>query len=171
MPLPGNWTAHADRWFAPWVREVTRRTLRADALAGLVGALIVLPQGIAFATLAGLPPAWGIYTSILPCIVAALGGSSRLMVSGPSNATSLALAAMLMPLAAAGTPGYLQLALAATLGLGLLQAGLGLVRALLPRRSATLALLQEGTEVVAQVDLLPPSVRLPEAGDQRQSVV
>ncbi len=128
MPLPGNWTAHADRWLGPWVREVNRRTLRADALAGLVGALIVLPQGIAFATLAGLPPAWGIYTSILPCVVAALGGASRLMVSGPSNATSLALAAMLMPLAAAGTPGYLQLALAATLGLGLLQAGLGLVR-------------------------------------------
>ena len=128
MPWSGNWSEHAYRWLGPWVRDVNRDSLRADALAGLVGALIVLPQGIAFATLAGLPPAWGLYTSIVPCMVAALGGASRLMVSGPSNATSLALAAMLMPLAAAGTPGYLQLALAATLGLGLLQAGLGVLR-------------------------------------------
>lgn len=128
MPMPPAWTAHATRWLGPWVAAVDRRTLRADALAGLVGALIVLPQGIAFAALAGLPPAWGLYTSIVPCIVAALGGSSRLMVSGPSNATALALAAMLAPLAAAGTPGYLQLALAATLGLGLLQASLGVLR-------------------------------------------
>ncbi len=128
MPMPPAWTAHATRWLGPWVAAVDRRTLRADALAGLVGALIVLPQGIAFAALAGLPPAWGLYTSIVPCIVAALGGSSRLMVSGPSNATALALAAMLAPLAAAGSPGYLQLALAATLGLGLLQAGLGVLR-------------------------------------------
>ncbi|MBT9487349.1 MAG: SulP family inorganic anion transporter [Rubrivivax sp.] len=126
--MPPAWTAHATRWLGPWVAAVDRRTLRADALAGLVGALIVLPQGIAFAALAGLPPAWGLYTSIVPCIVAALGGSSRLMVSGPSNATALALAAMLAPLAAAGTPGYLQLALAATLGLGLLQASLGVLR-------------------------------------------
>jgi SulP family sulfate permease len=128
MQMPGNWTAHASRWLGPWVQEVNRRSLRADALAGLVGALIVLPQGIAFATLAGLPPAWGLYTSIVPCVVAALGGASRLMVSGPSNATSLALAAMLAPLAAAGSPAYLQLALAATLGLGLVQAGLGALR-------------------------------------------
>lgn len=117
-----------DRWLGPWVREVDRRTLRADAQAGLLGALIVLPQGIAFASLAGLPPAWGLYTSIVPCIVAALAGSGRLLVSGPSNAASLALAAMLAPLAAAGSPAYLQLALAATLGMGLLQLALGALR-------------------------------------------
>lgn len=117
-----------DRWLDPWWREVNARTLRADAQAGLLGALIVLPQGIAFATLAGLPPAWGLYTSIVPCIVAALAGSGRLLVSGPSNATSIALAAMLAPLAAAGSPAYLQLALAATLGMGLLQMALGALR-------------------------------------------
>jgi SulP family sulfate permease len=117
-----------DRWLGPWVHELDRHTLRADAQAGLLGALIVLPQGIAFASLAGLPPAWGLYTSIVPCIVAALAGSGRLLVSGPSNATSIALAAMLAPLAAAGSPGYLQLALAATLGMGLLQLALGVLR-------------------------------------------
>ena len=128
MPMRPAWTPLATRWLGPWVADVNRSSLRADALAGLVGALIVLPQGIAFAALAGLPPAWGLYTSIVPCVVAALAGSSRLMVSGPSNATSLALAAMLAPLAVAGTPGYLQLALAATLGLGLLQTSLGVLR-------------------------------------------
>jgi SulP family sulfate permease len=117
-----------DRWLGPWVRGLDARTLRADARAGLLGALIVLPQGIAFASLAGLPPAWGLYTSIVPCIVAALAGSGRLLVSGPTNATSIALAAMLAPLAAAGSPAYLQLALAATLGLGLLQLALGVAR-------------------------------------------
>lgn len=112
----------------PWVRSVDRRTLRADGQAALVGALVVLPQGIAFASLAGLPPAWGLYTSVVPCIVAALMGSGRLMVSGPTNATSLALAAMMAPLAAAGTPLYLQLALVATFAMGLVQAALGALR-------------------------------------------
>lgn len=116
------------RWLDPWWREVDARSLRADAQAGLLGALIVLPQGIAFAALAGLPPAWGLYTSIVPCIVAALAGSGRLLVSGPTNATSIALASMLAPLAAAGSPAYLQLALAATLGMGLLQMALGALR-------------------------------------------
>ena len=76
--------------FGPWVRELDRATLRADALAGLLGALLVLPQGIAFATLAGLPPQWGLYTAIVPCVVAALFGSSRHVMSGPTNAISLA---------------------------------------------------------------------------------
>jgi SulP family sulfate permease len=123
-----EWIARATRWLGPWVGELDRRTLRGEAQAGLIGAVVVLPQGIAFATLAGLPPAWGLYTSIVPCIVAALAGSSRRMVSGPTNATSLALAAMLAPLAASGSPAYLQLALAATFGVGLLQTLLGLLR-------------------------------------------
>ena len=102
--------------------------LRSDAQAGLLGALVVLPQGIAFAALAGLPPAWGLYTSIVPCIVAALAGSSRLMVSGPTNAVSLALATMLAPLAAVGVSSYALLAVAVTFGVGVLQAALGVFR-------------------------------------------
>lgn len=128
MQLPPVLAVHAHRWLGPWVGEVDRGTLRADGMAALVGALVVLPQGIAFAALAGLPPAWGLYTSIVPCIIAALLGSTRLMVSGPTNATSLALAAMLAPLAAAGSLAYLKLALVATFVLGLAQAVLGLVR-------------------------------------------
>jgi len=126
--IPAIWRARATRAFGPWVQSVDEAVLRADAQAGLLGALIVLPQGIAFAALAGLPPAWGLYTSIVPCIVAALAGSSRLMVSGPTNATSLGLAAMLAPLAATTNPNYLLLAVGVTLGVGLMQAALGLLR-------------------------------------------
>ena len=95
----------ARRLFGSWVDEVNARTLRADATAGLLGALLVLPQGVAFAMLAGLPPEYGLYSAIVPCIVAALFGSSRHVMSGPTNANSLALYAVLTPLAVAGSPG------------------------------------------------------------------
>nr|WP_232540057.1 SulP family inorganic anion transporter [Azohydromonas aeria] len=102
--------------------------LRADLLAGLLGAVLVLPQGIAFATLAGLPPQYGLYSAVVPCIVAALAGSSRHVVSGPTNANSLALFAMLAPLAAVGSPAYIELALAVTVLVGLLQFATGALR-------------------------------------------
>ena len=92
-------TLSLPRLFGPWVREVNRGTLRVDAMAGLLGAVLVLPQAIEFAALVGLPPSYGLATAVLPCIVAALFGSSRHVMSGPTNANSLALAAMLAPLA------------------------------------------------------------------------
>ena len=103
-------------------------TLRADALAGLLGAVLVLPQGIAFATLAGLPPEYGLYTAVVPCIIAALFGSSWHVMSGPTNANSLALFAMLSPLALAFSPAYIQLALAVTVMVGLMQWLIGALR-------------------------------------------
>lgn len=90
-------------------------------MAGLLGAILVLPQAIAFATLAGLPPQYGFYTAIVPCIVAAVFGSSWHVVSGPTNANSLALFAMLAPIAAVGSPDYIQLALAVTVMVGVMQ--------------------------------------------------
>ncbi|MDQ2780377.1 MAG: SulP family inorganic anion transporter [Pseudomonadota bacterium] len=116
------------RAFGPWVRDVDRSSLRADAVAGMLGALLVLPQGIAFASLAGLPPEYGLYTAIVPCVVAALFGSSRHVVSGPTNANSLALFATLAPLAAVGSPDYIQLALAVTVLVGLMQFLIGALR-------------------------------------------
>jgi SulP family sulfate permease len=112
----------------PWAAEVGPAELRADALAGLLGALLVLPQGIAFATLAGLPPQYGLYTAIVPCVVAALAGSSRHVASGPTNAISLALAAMIAPLAATSGAPYIELVLAVTLLVGALQLAVGLLR-------------------------------------------
>ena len=94
----------AARVFGSWVHRVGSASLRADLVAGVLGALLVLPQGIAFATLAGLPPEYGLYTAIVPCIVAALFGSSWHVVSGPTNANSLALFATLAPLALVGSP-------------------------------------------------------------------
>ena len=118
----------ATRLFGPWVLRVGADTLRADALAGLLGALLVLPQGFAFATLAGLPPEYGLYTAIVPCVVAALFGSSWHVVSGPTNANSLALFAVLAPLAAVGSPPYIQLALAVTVLVGVMQWLIGALR-------------------------------------------
>jgi SulP family sulfate permease len=116
------------RWLGDWVRIVTLQTLRADLQAGLLGALLVLPQGIAFATLAGLPPQYGLYSAVLPGIVAALAGSSWHVVSGPTNANSLALMAMLAPLAATGSAQYIELALAVTVLVGLMQLAVGALR-------------------------------------------
>jgi len=111
-----------------WWSEVSAATLRADALAGVLAALLVLPQGIAFATLAGLPPAWGLYAAVVPGVIAALVGSSRQVLTGPTNALSLALAAALAPLALAGSAEYLRLALVATLFVGVLQVAVALLR-------------------------------------------
>ena len=116
------------RLFGDWTQTVTSTTLRADALAGLLGAVLVLPQGIAFATLAGLPPQYGLYTAVIPCIIAALFGSSWHVMSGPTNANSLAMFAMLSPLALAFTPAYIQLALAVTLMVGMMQFLIGTLR-------------------------------------------
>jgi SulP family sulfate permease len=116
------------RLFGSWVHELDARTLRVDALAGLLGAVLVLPQGIAFAALAGLPPSYGLATAVLPCIVAALFGSSRHVMSGPTNANSLAIPAMLAPLAAVGSPAYIQLVLAVTVLVGLMQLAIGALR-------------------------------------------
>jgi SulP family sulfate permease len=118
----------AERLFGHWVHVVSPATLRADALAGLLGAVLVLPQGIAFASLAGLPTEFGLYTAVIPCIIAALFGSSWHVMSGPTNANSLALFAMLSPLALAFSPGYIQLALAVTVMVGVLQWLIGALR-------------------------------------------
>ena len=116
------------RAFGPWVKHVNKLTLRADAIAGVLGALLVLPQGIAFASLAGLPPEYGLYTAIVPCVIAALFGSSWHVVSGPTNANSLAVFATLAPLAAVGSPHYIQLALAVTVLVGMMQWLIGALR-------------------------------------------
>jgi SulP family sulfate permease len=103
-------------------------TLRADLLAGLIGAIVVLPQGIAFATLAGLPPQYGLYAAMVPAVVAALFGSSWHLVSGPTNAISLVVFATLSPLAEPQTPAYVGLVLTLTFMVGALQLAMGLAR-------------------------------------------
>lgn len=114
--------------FLAWRSRVNRATLRADLGAGLISALMVLPQGVAFATLAGLPPAYGLYAAMLPAIVGALWGSSWHLVSGPTNATSLMVYASLSALAIPFSDDYVGLALTLNLMLGIAKLALGIAR-------------------------------------------
>lgn len=114
--------------FLRWWHRVNRQSLRDDALAGLTGALIVLPQGVAFATIAGLPPEYGLYAAMVPAIVAALWGSSWHLVSGPTTAISIVVFTSLSPLAEPGSAEYIQYALTLALLVGLIQIGMGLAR-------------------------------------------
>ncbi|HML62217.1 SulP family inorganic anion transporter [Solidesulfovibrio sp.] len=114
--------------FLTWWPMVNRRTLRADLWAGLTGAVIVLPQGVAFAAIAGLPPVYGLYAAMLPVIAAALFGSSHHLISGPTTAISLVVFTTVSQLAVAGSPDYIRLVLALTVLAGLAQLGLGLAR-------------------------------------------
>jgi len=111
-----------------WWPLVDRGTLRADGLAGFTGALIVLPQGVAFATIAGLPPEYGLYAAMVPAIIAALFGSSLHLVSGPTTAISIALFASVSPFAEPGTQQFIGLALTLTFLTGVFQLLLGLAR-------------------------------------------
>ncbi|NTV94603.1 MAG: sodium-independent anion transporter, partial [Thiobacillus sp.] len=97
-------------------------------MAGLTGAMIVLPQGVAFATIAGLPPQYGLYAAMVPAVIGALFGSSWHLVSGPTTAISIALFAALHNLAEPGSVEYIHLALTLTFLVGLYQLILGLAR-------------------------------------------
>lgn len=114
--------------FLRWWPLVTRKTAREDLIAGITGALIVLPQGVAFATIAGLPPQYGLYAAMMPAVVAALFGSSWHLVSGPTTAISIAVFAALSHVAEPGTAQYIQLALTMTFLVGVFELALGLAR-------------------------------------------
>ena len=114
--------------FLMWWPMVGRRTLRDDLLAGLTGALIVLPQGVAFATIAGLPPQYGLYAAMMPAVIGAFFGSSWHLVSGPTTAISIAVFAALSHLAEPGSPEYVRLVLTVTFLVGVFELALGLAR-------------------------------------------
>jgi uncharacterized protein (AIM24 family) len=111
-----------------WWPMVDRRSLRADLLAGLTGAVILVPQAVAYASIAGLPPEYGLYTAIVPVIVAALFGSSWHLVSGPTAAISIVVFATLSPLAEPGSAAYIGLVLTLTFMVGVLTLLMGLAR-------------------------------------------
>lgn len=107
---------------------VNRQTLRKDLIAGLTGAIIVIPQGVAFAMIAGMPPVYGLYTAIVTPIVAALFGSSWHLISGPTTAISLVVFAAVSQYAEPGSEQFIQLAFVLTFLAGAFQLGLGLAR-------------------------------------------
>ena len=108
-----------------------------DLRAAWVSAVVMLPQAVAFAVVAGLSPEAGIYASVLPVIVAALLGASPLLLSGPNTAVAVMIGASLLPLAAPGGADYVELAASLTAMVGLTQllaafTGAGRLLALLP---------------------------------------
>ncbi|WP_310446860.1 SulP family inorganic anion transporter [Thiobacillus sp.] len=114
--------------FLRWWPSVDASTARNDAMAGLTGALIVLPQGVAFATIAGLPPEYGLYAAMVPAIIGALWGSSWHLVSGPTTAISIAVFASVSPFATPGSPEFISMVLTLTFMTGVFQLILGLAR-------------------------------------------
>jgi len=114
--------------FLRWWPMVTRETVKADFMAGLTGAVVVLPQGVAFAMIAGLPPVYGLYTAMVPAIIAGLFGSSRHLISGPTTAISIVVFAAVSKFAEPGSAKFVQLALTLTFLAGVYQLALGLAR-------------------------------------------
>lgn len=114
--------------FLLWWPTVNRHTLRDDLVAGGTGALVVLPQGVAFATIAGLPPEYGLYAAMVPTVIAAMFGSSWHLVSGPTTAISVALFAVLSQQYEPGSPMYISMVLTVTFLAGVFQATLGFAR-------------------------------------------
>lgn len=114
--------------FLSWFRLITKDSLKADFIAGLTGAVIVLPQGVAFAMIAGLPPEYGLYTAMVTPIIAALFGSSFHLVSGPTTAISIVVFAAISSHAVPGSPEFIAMALTLTFLAGVYQLAFGLAR-------------------------------------------
>lgn len=111
-----------------WLASYQRKHLRGDALAGLIVATLLIPQAMAYALLAGLPPQVGLYASLLPLAVYALLGSSRYLSVGPSALLSLLIVTQVAALAEPGSWHYLALVMATALIAGLMQIVMGAVR-------------------------------------------
>jgi SulP family sulfate permease len=115
--------------FKSWFGELRdKKVLRADILAGITVAMVLVPQSMAYAQLAGLPAYYGLYASFLPPAVAAILGSSRQLQTGPVAVVSLLTAAALEPMATANPEGYIAYAIMLALMVGIFQLLLGVFR-------------------------------------------
>lgn len=114
--------------FLAWLPQQTRASVGRDLLVGLSGAILALPQSIAYALIAGLPPEYGLYAAIVPVLVACLWGSSWHLICGPTAAISIVLYASVSPLAVPASEDYITLILLLTLLAGVFQWLLGLLR-------------------------------------------
>jgi len=114
--------------FLNWFKLISKESIKADMIAGFTGAVIVLPQGVAFATIAGLPPEYGLYTAMVTPVIAALFGSSHHLVSGPTTAISIVIFSAVSHHADPGTPEFISIALTMTFLAGVYQLAFGLAR-------------------------------------------
>jgi len=126
-----SWLGHASGFFVQPVqvfRGYERGFLRPDLVAGLTVAVVMLPQAIAYAMIAELPPQMGLYAAVVAAIVGALWGSSRHLHTGPTNAASLLVLATLLTVAQPGTPEFVAAAGFMALLVGLIRLFMGLLR-------------------------------------------
>ncbi|MCT4536048.1 SulP family inorganic anion transporter [Halodesulfovibrio sp.] len=114
--------------FTNWIKDYNTDSLRSDVIAGLTVALVLIPQSMAYAQLAGLPAYYGLYASFLTPLIAALFGSSSQLATGPVAVVSLMTAASLEPLATMGSEGYIAYAILLALMVGGFQFLLGVLR-------------------------------------------
>ena len=114
--------------FMRWFEGYNMSKMRADLIAGVTVALVLIPQSMAYAQLAGLPAYYGLYAAFLPPIVAAMFGSSNQLATGPVAVVSLMTATALEPLATAGSEMYIAYAIMLALVIGVFQLLLGVLR-------------------------------------------
>ncbi|MBD5771803.1 SulP family inorganic anion transporter [Marinomonas colpomeniae] len=116
--------------FLRWSKDVNQETLKADVMAGITGAILVLPQGVAYALIAGLPPEFGLYTAIVSATFASFFGSSMHMISGPTAALSIVAATVITSVTADisvdnSAVDYITLMITLTFMVGVIQLALG----------------------------------------------
>ena len=111
-----------------WLQDYRRSTFESDLVSGLVIAFMLIPQGMGYALVAGLPPEYGLYACIFPPAIYALLGTSNKISMGPVALDSILIITGLSILAEPGSDRYLELAILLTLMVGLLQFGLGLLK-------------------------------------------
>ena len=114
--------------FLLWFKGYKPAEFKIDLVAGVTVALVLIPQSMAYAQLAGLPAYYGLYAAFLPPMVAALFGSSRQLATGPVAVVSLMSAASLEPLATAGSPEFIAYSIVLALVVGIFQFSLGVLR-------------------------------------------
>ncbi|MDO8948785.1 MAG: SulP family inorganic anion transporter [Desulfocapsaceae bacterium] len=114
--------------FLAWFQDYSGGKFKLDFVAGITVALVLIPQSMAYAQLAGLPAYYGLYAAFLPPMIAALFGSSRQLGTGPVAVVSLMSAASLAPLASAGSPEFIAYSIALALVVGIFQFSLGVLR-------------------------------------------
>jgi SulP family sulfate permease len=114
--------------FLEWLKDVNPTTLKLDLVSGLTVALILIPQSMAYAQLAGMPVYYGLYASFFPPFLAALFGSSRQLATGPVAIVSLMTSAALAPYAATGSNAFVAYAIMLAFLVGLFQFSLGVLR-------------------------------------------